>query len=322
MSEMRARDHAASGSAEHLLNQDTVLPQGYLHPRYTTSLSEFGQPSALPESGGWLLVRPIRGTPHRDAIGGDRLLFCSDWSRLEHDLNRISDLVTVTAVSDPFANVEPEYLRRCFPDLMVRYKEHYVVDLQRPSPIAHHRAKVRKASPFIQTRVVLTPSAYLDVWEGLYSELRQKHNLSGMRAFSRPAFEQQLTIPGCVAVMAFLDGSCVAMNLWYIMGEIAYSHLTAANSLGYQFSATYPLIQSAIEAFPSYGVRWLNLGAGAGSQSADHDGLAWFKKGWSTGTRPTYLCGRIFDHDTYRNLAGAEIQSLGYFPAYRRGEFD
>jgi hypothetical protein len=51
-------------------------------------------------------------------------------------------------------------------------------------------------------------------------------------------------------------------------------------------------------------------------------GLTRFKRGWATGTRPVYFCGRIFQRERYEQLArqgGAPVS--GYFPAYRHGEF-
>jgi hypothetical protein len=66
-------------------------------------------------------------------------------------------------------------------------------------------------------------------------------------------------------------------------------------------------------------VRWLNLGAGAGLQAGGDDGLTRFKRGWSTGTRQSWFCGRIFDQRRYdRAVRGAGSGS--YFPAYRHGE--
>ncbi|MGH9441842.1 MAG: GNAT family N-acetyltransferase [Thermoanaerobaculia bacterium] len=306
--------------ASHSSSAEPALGSGYLHPRYADSLAEFGKPRLLPRSGAWILVRPIPDSDTFDAMGGDRLLFCSDWGELANDLGEIRDLVTLTAVTDPFGRWQTEDLRRCFPDLLRPYKEHFVVDLERPAPSAHHRAKVRKALRSIETSVDFSPSSRLDEWERLYSALRTRHRLTGMRAFSRRSFERQLATPGCVAVRALLNGRCIASNLWYVVGDVAYSHLTASDPDGYQLSAAYPLAHAAIEAFAQKGLRWLNLGAGAGASAGREDGLGWFKRGWATGTRPTYLCGRIFHHEEYRRLLG-ETVAPDYFPGYRRGEF-
>ena len=300
---------------------DAKAIAGYLHPRYSTSLAEFGQPRLLPKSGAWILVRPIRGCDKSDAMAGDRHLFCADWSALADDLDGIDDLVSVTAVTDPFGQVHPDYLRNCFPDVMRPYKEHFVIDLQSPTPSPHHRAKVRRAFRSLETSVNWSPIALLDEWEALYAELRTRHGLTGIRAFSRTAFREQLATPGCVAVSALLNGRCVAMNLWYLIGDVGYSHLTALNADGYSLSATYALVQTAIDTFSKEGLRWLNLGSSAGALPFDQDGLGWFKRGWATGTRTSYLCGRVIDRDAYVGLVGTEFTGLDYFPAYRRGEF-
>jgi hypothetical protein len=69
-------------------------------------------------------------------------------------------------------------------------------------------------------------------------------------------------------------------------------------------------------------IRWIDLGAGAGTNSNAEDGLTKFKRGWTTRTRTKYFCGRVFDRSEYSRLTrikGAEGAS--YFPAYRAGEF-
>jgi hypothetical protein len=275
----------------------------------------------MPASGAWFLVRPITGSGKCDAMAGDRLLFCAGWQGLAADLDAIHDLVSVTAVTDPFADVSPDHLRRCFPDLVRPYKEHYVIDLRSPKPSPHHRAKARKAFLSLETSVSFEPSAYLDEWESLYSELRSRHKLAGMRAYSRATFQGHLALPGCVAIRALQNGRPVSMSLWYVMGDVVHYHLSASNAPGYELSATYALIQTAIDTFRGKGLRWLNLGAGPGARTAHEDGLGRFKRGWTAATRPTFLCGRVFDHDEYRRLAGAEFSDQTYFPAYRRGEF-
>lgn len=66
----------------------------------------------------------------------------------------------------------------------------------------------------------------------------------------------------------------------------------------------------------------VDLGAGAGIDDKGTDGLTRFKRGWSTGTRTAYFCGRVFDHAKYSELVRATSASAtNYFPAYRAGEF-
>lgn len=121
---------------------------GYLHRDYAESLAEFGEPLLLPKSEGWILKRRIPDFPAFDAMGCYPLFACSDWSRLDSDLDELkADLVSLTLVADPFGNHDVEGLRRCFRDLVIPYKEHFVVDLSLPLPplrrpaIATMRAK-------------------------------------------------------------------------------------------------------------------------------------------------------------------------------------
>lgn len=298
---------------------------GYAHPRYAKSFSEFGTPRKLPRCGGWILERQIPGSPYRDAIGCYPLFVCCDWSQLCADLEDIGrGLVSMSLVTDPFGDYEISYLRRCFDDLVLHFKDHLVVDLCR-SPeenvSRHHRYYARKAQRSIHVEECKEPMQFLEEWVDLYANLIRRHNIVGMRAFSRSAFAQQLSVPGAVVLRAVHQDTVVGAQIWFVQGEVAYSHLTACSELGYELRASYALYWSAIE-FLSGKVRWLDLGGGAGVRADGADGLSIFKRGWSNGTRPVYFCGRIFDHARYEEIVARKgISTIDYFPAYRRSEF-
>ena len=121
---------------------------------------------------------------------------------------------------------------------------------------------------------------------------------------------------------AKLGDSVAGMLLWFIQGEVAYYHLGAYSREGYEKGASYALFPAAIEHFASIGLRWLDLGAGAGTSTDGTDGLTRFKRGWSTETRTAFLCGRVFDASAYERITKMKgVAETGYFPAYRKGEF-
>ncbi len=95
------------------------------------------------------------------------------------------------------------------------------------------------------------------------------------------------------------------MTLWYRGDDRAYYHLAAYSPRGYELKASFALFWHAHEVFAREGVRWLALGAGAGIDNDELDGLTRFKSGWATVTRTAYLCGRIFDEQAYAALAGS-----------------
>jgi hypothetical protein len=119
-----------------------------------------------------------------------------------------------------------------------------------------------------------------------------------------------------------VQGNTVGANLIYTIGKIAYTHLSAFSPRGYELRAAYAVRLAAIEHLRANGALWINLAAGAGLKSDGEDGLSKFKRGWSTGTRTAYFCGRIFDQEKYEEIVKAKgIVSTDYFPAYRTGEF-
>jgi hypothetical protein len=297
-----------------------------MHRAYAESLEEFGTPRFLPRSRGWLLERPIPASACRDAMGCYPLFACADWSQLHADLEELQNrLVSLALVTDPFGAYDPAYLRRWFRDVVRPFKEHYVVDLGRPMDAfvhAHHRRYARKALRSVSVERCPDPAGLLDEWQGLYANLIERHAIKGIPAFSRSCFARQLQAPGIVAFRALHGQTTVGMTLWYLQGEAGYYHLGAYSNLGYQLHASFALFWSAFEHFARAGLRWLNLGAGAGVESGGADGLSRFKQGWSTGTRTAYFCGRIFDRAAYTRIVQASgVPATDYFPAYREGEF-
>ena len=301
--------------------------QGYLSREYAESLAEFGLPRELRECGAWLLERKIGDNDGTDAMGLYPRFCCRDWSRLAADLDALASCnpppVSVAIVTDPFAEVDESSLRECFTDRVIPFKHHFVVDLSQPAAefvTSHHRYYTKVALRSVRIEVVEEPSTFLDDWDCLYGHLAERHHLTGIKRFSRAAFAQQLKVPGIVAFRAVDNSGTVGGHLWYIDGDRAYSHLAAFAPAGYAANASYALYAKALEYFPSQ-VRWLDLGAGAGLNTAAEDGLSRFKRGWSNAVRTSYFCGRVLDRQRYDELTRQRCpESTTYFPAYRSGE--
>ena len=299
---------------------------GYLHRDYAHSLTEYGIPCELPHSGGWILERQISGFPYHDAMGCYPLFVCQDWSQLHIDLeHKEHKFISISLVTDPFGNYDMKYLKQCFETIVIPFKEHFVVDLHRPTHTFvcnHHRRYARKALQNLYIERCEQPIQFVNEWIDLYANLTEKHNIKGILSFSELAFRKQFYIPGITVFRAMCEEKTVGMLLWYIQDGVGYYHLGASSDLGYKLRASFALFWFAIEYFAAIGLRWLNLGAGAGIQGDGTDGLTRFKRGWSTGTQTAYLCGRIFDQKRYLEIVRARgIPETKYFPAYRLGEF-
>jgi hypothetical protein len=299
---------------------------GYLHPDYAESLSEFGAPLHLPKSGGWLLKRTI-DRAHVDAMGAYPLFACADWKSLKCDFKQLGkSLVSVVVVTDPFGEYDESLLRACFCNLVIPFKSHFLNDLSCTPENAICKHHARNASIGLKQVTVErceSPAAHLEEWVTLYSMLIRRHQISGIRAFSRECFGKQFGTPGMVCFRALRDRRTVGMILWYLQNGVAYYHLGAYTEEGYDLRASFALFRKALEHFAESGLKYANLGAGAGLGGAADDGLSRFKRGWSTSVRTTYLCGRIFDREEYDRLARARgVAATDYFPAYRMGEFN
>jgi hypothetical protein len=287
---------------------------------------EFGSPLGLERSGGWLLERRIPASDDSDAMGCYPLFTCAHWAGLKADLDELAGrLVSVVMVVDPFAPVQKDCLTSWF-DVVVPFKDHFVVDMSRPAGrhgSAHHRYRARKALKELRVELVPQRGALLDDWLALYGVLVRRHGLTGIRAFSRSSFALQFEIPSMVCFRALHGETTVGAQLWFVESGVAFSHLVACNEDGYRLGAAYALHLTALQTFAGdYAgkVRWADLGAAAGTSVASAGGLARFKRGWASGTRPAYLCGRILQRERYEELA-SRTTATSYFPAYRAGEF-
>jgi hypothetical protein len=305
--------------------QGVEMTTGYMHPGYAESLMEFGIPRELPQCGGWILERQIPGFPYRDAMGCYPLFCCQDWSKLHDDLEDIGDeLISLALVTDPCGEYDFTYLQQCFEDVVIPFKDHFVVDLCRPmDEIANRRRRkhARRALREVQVEMCQEPTQFIEEWVALYDTLIERHNISGIRAFSRMTFARQLSIPGMVMLRAVHQDVAVGAQLYFVQGDEVHCHLGAYSKVGYELGAAYALDWFSIEYFADK-AKWLDLGGGAGITDNGSDGLSRYKKGWSNETRIAYFCGRIFNREKYAEIVQAkEVAATDYFPAYRLGEF-
>jgi Acetyltransferase (GNAT) domain len=301
-------------------------PSGYGHPAYAAAVADGRTVRTLPRCGGALIVREIGQEGRQDAVGPYPIFSCPDWSGLDRDLSELaSDLVSVAIVADPFGGWTEDLLRRAFPEVLLRFKEHYVVRLG-TDPLAHvhphHRRNVSLGRRAVEVDVVSDLEAFAPDWEALYRDLVARHEIVGPAAFSARSLAAQLLVPGMVALRARRAAETVGACLWYEQGDVAYYHLAAYAPAGYELRASYALFARAFELFAERGLAWASLGAGAGSSADPSDGLSRFKRGWSTGTRVAWFGGRILQPDVYDRLARAVPSAGHWFPSYRQGEVE
>lgn len=295
---------------------------GYTHPSYAESLAEFGEPRYLPHCKGWLLERQIPGTNYRDAMGCYPLFSCQDWSKLHLDIAELgSDLVSLSMVPEVFGAFDQGYLKKCF-GVVVPFKRHFVCDLSQPlidTVSRHHRRYARRALDLVQCKSHPNPPEFLDEWFNLHKSLVLRHEINGIRAFSRRSFEILLRTPGITVLIATQDEVIVGAQLWLMHEQVAYGHVLAFSDLGYKLGASYALYWFALEHFADK-VRYCDFAGVSGMSDEDQSGLAWFKSGWSTEKRTAYFCSSILNRARYDELVNCkDLSGNAFFPAYREG---
>lgn len=302
----------------------------YQTAKYAEALAEFGAPLWLPHCRGWVLRREIPGPAPcsgHDATGCYPLFDCADWSSLGRDLAelRATGLAALTLVTEPLGLTQPRQLVPWFPEVARPYKEHFIVDLALPADrigSAHHRRNLRRFSGQGRVEICAQPSAEADSWTELYDHLIARHRITGLARFSPESFRRQLALPGVVLLRAVThQGDLAGMQIWFSQGERAWYHLGAYNQLGYRLGgASAALTAAALDHFRAHGVRWADLGSGAGLAQDPNDGLTRYKRGWATGTRWAWLCGAVLDRKAYDRACEAlppSLRKTEFFPAYR-----
>jgi hypothetical protein len=128
-------------------------------------------------------------------------------------------------------------------------------------------------------------------------------------------------VPGLVMFRATEGNEPVSLDLWYVQGDVAYAHLVGTSPRGYELQVSYGLKLFVLQYFAGQ-VRWADLGAVPGVDAGRDDGLAGFKRGWSSETRTAFFCGKILNPAAYQELVRAtRSEDTEFFPAYRKGEF-
>ena len=214
---------------------------GYGHPIYAQSFVEFGCPIAMTACGGWFLKRPIPNSTDYDGMGCYPTFSCADWKQLGTALKMLEGrLASFATVLDPFGDYDLALLKDSFPDLVLPFKSHFVVDLNgdwEGGICAHHRRNIRKSLRHVRIETSEGPDGWLDDWLSVYAKLIIRHQINDLRVFSRHCFSGQLRVPGIVAFRATVDGELAGMQLWYARGRLRIiiwepAMLAAMNSWG------------------------------------------------------------------------------------------
>ncbi len=201
---------------------------------------------------------------------------------------------------------------------------HYFARLDSPPDIfvsSGHRYKARRALRTIQVEFVSDRKKYFNAWNHLYNELIERHAIRGVARFSEEAFRKQFDMPHMHLWRADLNGKTVAMQLWIEKEDRVYYHLGASAREGYDARASYAIMWEALHYYRQKGKECAVLGGVAGLRENPRDGLARFKRGFSTGKLPSMLCGKIINHRLYDRLTNENggVNSP-YFPKYRAFE--
>ena len=152
-------------------------------------------------------------------------------------------------------------------------------------------------------------------------EVGLKRNKAVASAYFQDAYYRDLLAADwCTAWAAEAHGDVVAVACFIAGDTLAHYHFAGGLPESRASGANYALLEHAFAHFQEKGCRWMHLGGGRTAD--DGDALLRFKAKFSPLRAAYYVGGMIFDHDAYRQLAGARNRHfLSYrFPQQRQGD--
>lgn len=273
----------------------------------------------LPHAGIHVLLRPVPGSEHKDAMGCYPICpfrACPGFAE-DLDVLRRAGAVSLVLVTDCLDQPDEGFLRRHF-SLCRPYKTHYTYDVALPDSdySKHHRDRIRRARKSCETREVHLAD-HLEDWMACYETLVRKRGITGIQNFPRRYFEAVAAMPEATTIAAFAEGQFVSAHIWMRHEGKLYAHLAASTDLGYKLRSAFVIYDHAIQRFKQECI--IDFGGGAGAEESEQDGLRDFKRGFANGETRNFLCGAVLDEAAYRNLCARRgvDSAIGFFPAYR-----
>ncbi len=286
------------------------------------SYAGLGTPIQLPRSGLRLLKRHICSDFY-DLIGlypySVSPSVASVQSEADQSYLRETGAVSISFVSSPFLGEKIKDLRGW--DVLTPFKEHFVLDLAedwKQFTSKKTRYLIRRSKEHNRIITVQPSTETALAFHKLYAHTVRRHNISGVQNFSVGSIHAQMKTPGSFVLQSFHEDTCSGFLIGMINQDHANYHLVAIAPEHSNKLTNYALLDAAIVFCASNGVRYFNLGGGAGLTSDASDGLYRFKRRWSDITLKTHLCGKILRPSLYEALTeGHGAASHPFFPQYR-----
>jgi hypothetical protein len=303
-----------------------MIASGSGHPysaaAYGACFAEHGRPLFHEPWQVPLLLRPIAGTQWHDAAGCYPLTLLDDVRVLAPGLDalRHQGAVSLVTVCDPLVMPPVADMAAAF-DICRPFKTHYVVDFSRPFGINRpaQRRHYRIATAAVSVELC-DFAAHFDLWCSLYAELVVERQITGVAAFGAEHFSGYRHLAGLDCFRAVAGDEVVALALFARSGSVVHYHLVAAGKRARATRALYAVFPAVLKHYSGY--KALNLGGAPGNSDDPRHGLAYFKSGFANTTAESYICGAVLDPERYGQLAGADADSAGFFPAYRQPSQD
>jgi transposase-like protein len=271
------------------------LPHPYCSAAHARALEEPGvQPLHVPEWGTYVLVREGRGrTRHATGVRPIAPLDPGCDARAGLEALARAGIASVSLIADPMWCPDLAVLQGAF-DVCRPFREHYFVD--REAEVHYHkkhRNRLNQARRACSVEEVGL-AEHLARWHELYAENVANRQIP--QPFARTYFERIATLPSLRTIAVRAGGEVVALTLWIRHRDTRYLHEAATSATGFELSAGYAALAHVIENETE--CRYVLLGGSAGFRDERLEGLAMFRRGFSNGSAPSYLCSATLRNRT------------------------
>jgi hypothetical protein len=283
---------------------------------YVGCLAHLGRPTRVPSLPFAVLLRPIPGTSHHDALSTWPYGSPPEAAKLASALEELRALgaVSFTGMLTPAATRAADLASGAI--AVAPLKPHYLIDARRALPA--HSAKTRRNLKLAARHWTIDAApARAEIAQAtveLYAALRRRRRMSSEITDMPPGhFAALLDVPGIVALAARDRDRIGAVLIAARDAEETHLLHLLADEQALATVPNYLLMAHISEAWSQRGPIYL----GGAPGGPDGPGVAKFKARWANHTAPSWLVTAVLREDVYKELSPAGATAGGFFPAYR-----
>ena len=288
---------------------------------YQAGFSEsLGPNILLTQSDSYLNKRVIGTTGHYDLVFPYPMFAGRNFSAIGQDIRSLSqsDAVSMTIRSDAFFEKTVSQTEAVW-DWFRPFKTHHITNLSKPwrdkaaRNAKRYEVRARRTFTFSE---VLNPAFYASDLRRLNSIILNRKRVTNTSIIAETILRQQLGLSGARLFRASDSNGIQGLAFFMVTEKRAYAYMIGATDEARSNNVIYGLYGYALDSFQD-AMDYVDFGGVPGTSDDQSHPIAQFKQLWTNETAQSFICGKVFRPDVYKNLSKAHPTShVNFFPAY------